>query len=243
MKKLLCIALVAFLLFLSFPAVAENNDPNTEEDISEEILNEEPAENPDEDPEEDPVEEPEEQDDQNEDPAEEPEQPEDETDWEGILAAGFFDAEEPVTLKGDLVLPAEQTLFLHGGELTLEPGSSLTVEGFLLIEGGSLIIPKEASLTNCKLILVTETGALCVEGDYAQTQSAIFMWDDVRNAAKVDGVKNEWIDKTIYVGNTKSMNNSLSRDGYRTLTVVIPFADYVTSLKSEIPEGVILSVR
>ena len=236
MKRLLCVVLTVSLLVLAVPASAEDgltNGTAIGNSDQEELESQETQEGPEKDSDFD----------TEDDPHDDLEDCLPEADWDSILDSGIYDSEETLALTGDLVLPADHMLFVHNGGLALLPGATLTVEGFLLIEGGTLTVAEDATVTNTMFILVTGTGSLVIEGSFTQTSEAMFVWDYVDDASVIEGVSPEWIDRTVYVNDQKEMNKALSRDGYRTLTVVIPFSDLVLKLKNEIPEGVVLSVR
>ena len=162
--------------------------------------------------------------------------------WADILAAGIFAAEEPVTIAEDATIPANAILVIHGGELIFAPEATLTVEGLLIVDGGTLTVSEGAGLNNEMFIQVEGNGVLQVEGAYDQTEMAAFVWNAVDNASDLEGVSRSLIDKTVSAADAQALNDALSRDGYRTLTILLTNAELAKTI-DHVPNGVIISVR
>ena len=162
--------------------------------------------------------------------------------WEELLSPGVFDAEEAALVTGDVAIPADAILVLHGGELVIAPEATLTVEGLLIIDGGTLTVSEGAALKNEMFIQVEGNGVLQVEGDYEQAEIAAIVWDAAENGSSVEGISRIMIDKTIFAADAEALSAILSRDGYRTLTVLLPDAELANTI-DHVPNGVIISVR
>lgn len=162
--------------------------------------------------------------------------------WEDILAVGIFEAEEPVLIEENVTIPADAVLVIHSGELIVAPEASLIVEGLLIIEGGTLTVSEGAALKNDMFIQVEGTGSLLVEGAYDQAEVAALVWNAANNDSIVEGIDRIMIDKIVYASDEEALAVILSRDGYRTLTVLIPNAELAKVL-DRVPNGVIISVR
>ena len=162
--------------------------------------------------------------------------------WEDILAAGIFESEEPVTVADAVTIPTNAILVIHGGELIFAPEATLTVEGLLIIDGGTLTVSEGAALQNHMFIQVEGTGSLLVEGDYDQAEVAALVWNAVDNASDLEGVSRSLIDKTVSAADAQALNDALSRDGYRTLTILLTNAELAKTI-DHVPNGVIISVR
>ena len=168
--------------------------------------------------------------------------PEEEITWEDILSAGIFGSEKPVALVEDVTIPAESILVIQGGELIIAPEAALTVEGLLIIDGGTLTVSEGATLKNDMFIQVEGSGVLKAEGAYQQAEAAAIVWDATEEDSNVEGVDRSMIDKTVFAADAEALSAALSRDGYRTLTVLVPSSELVKEL-DRIPNGVIISVR
>lgn len=161
---------------------------------------------------------------------------------EELLSTGVFDAEEAKLVAENVTIPADAILVLHGGELIIAPEATLTVEGLLIIDGGTLTVSEGATLKNDMFIQVEGAGTLTVEGTYAQSEMAALVWDAAENASIVEGIDKIMIDKTIFAADAEALSAILSRDGYRTLTVLLPDAELANTI-DRVPNGVIISVR
>lgn len=162
--------------------------------------------------------------------------------WEDILAAGIFESEEPVTVADAVTIPTNAILVIHGGELIFAPEATLTVEGLLIIDGGTLTVSEGAALNNEMFIQVEGNGVLQMEGVYEQAEVAALVWNAVDNASSVEGVSRSLIDKTVSAVDAQALNDALSRDGYRTLTILLTNAELAKTI-DHVPNGVIISVR
>ena len=153
--------------------------------------------------------------------------------WEDILSAGVFCAEEPIMILEDAVIPKDAILQINGGELTIAPEASLTVEGILQVTNGTLTVSDGALLKNDMSILVEEQGALNVEGSYLQADTATLTWDDTGEGSLVQGVEWPLIDRIIVEEDISMMNEYLTPEGFRTVTV---------TGSAVIPEDAILAI-
>ncbi len=165
-----------------------------------------------------------------------------EVSWDEVLQKGALETEETVVLTRDLVVATDKCLYIRG-DLVIESGVTLTNEGLLAIEDGSVIVSEGASLVNNFFLRVAGSGKLDVKGQYAQSDTAGFVWEDLDGSSSVEGVKKELIDKTVYANSLKSLQNLSDRDGYRTMTVTVSEMMIVKELYGDILNGIVLSAQ
>lgn len=163
--------------------------------------------------------------------------------WEDLLEKGILEEGEETVLTEDTVLPEDAFLMIQGGTLRVESSVSLTLKGLLIIQDGTMAVEENSELVNEFFVMVSEKGVLEVEGNYAQAEEAALVWEVLDGTSEVSGVSETLIDKTVSVADMNELNSALAISGYRTLTIQISDQEMVNGLNTDIPDGIVITVK
>ncbi len=165
-----------------------------------------------------------------------------EVNWQQVLEDGCFDSEGSAILKNDAIVPENAIVIIHNGELIVDSGVTLNVKGMLLIDGGIVTVSENALLKNDFFVKVTETGNLCVEGNYEQSDYAGFVWESTGHSI-VEGVEKHFIDKMVYVEGNDQIDEIDVDEDYRTVTITLSEASNIENLSESFLNEAIFSIQ